>query len=119
MDFKQIGCTLIVGFHSLLHSIPEGSNNTSEAGVGVKSTSADSIAGKPPLPATNGNGSGQPKTASIRARPASSRITATEIQDIFSEKGVNRTGEEKLSPVSCGGHQIYTSVSEMKRSKVC
>jgi hypothetical protein len=73
------------------------------------------------------NGTLQPKTASIRARPTSSRITASEIEGIFAEKTSNGTQESRNkaatsncppSPVSSGPHKIYASVAEMKRSKV-
>ena len=100
----------------------------------------DSIAGKPPLPpgaattnGTNGHGTGnvsssnggsQPKTASIRARPSSGRITASEIEELFSEKSINGAaesidGKPAWTPaLSASGHKIYASVAEMKRSKV-
>ena len=104
-----------------LHFIVPGvgqSMNTESAGAG-KANSVDSISGKPPLPLTNTNVSNGvvPKTASIRARPTSSRITATEIQQIFEDKVKNGEANGTLSPdVSC--HKIYASVAEMKRSKV-
>ncbi|XP_035714472.1 uncharacterized protein LOC110858090 isoform X2 [Folsomia candida] len=89
---------------------------------GVISTSADSVAGKPPLPpgATTGNGTllsngggAQTKTASIRARPTSSRITAAEMQEIFADSTTgNKCGTWNGPP-----HKIYASVAEMKRSK--
>lgn len=108
----------------------------------TKSSSVDSIAGKPPLPpgvansnGTNGHGTGnassnggtiQPKTASIRARPSSGRITASEIEELFSEKSINGAAEIDGKPVwtspsstlTASGHKIYASVAEMKRSKV-
>ena len=97
-----------------------GQNMNTENAVAGKASSVDSIPGKPPLPPTNSsasNGVVVPKTASIRARPASSRITATEIQQIFEDKVKNGEANGKLSPdVNC--HKIYASVAEMKRSKV-
>ena len=105
-------------------------HSNSETGVGAKSNSVDSIAGKPPLPtnASSGtlNSAAQQKTASIRARPTSSRITASEIHEIFAEKALNGGANEDENSASwtCppsplpGSHKIYASVSEMKRSKV-
>lgn len=97
---------------------PSTSENSS-----TKSNSVDSIVGKPPLPpgannnppTTNGNISNgvQTKTASIRARPTSSRITAAEIQEIFADKGSKCGTWNGPQP-----HRIYASVAEMKRSKV-
>lgn len=120
-----------------------GSNHVSSSGenVSTKSSSVDSIAGKPPLPpgaatanGTNGHGTGnassnggiQPKTASIRARPSSGRITASEMEELFSENSINGAAETMdgkpvwTSPNATlpSGHKIYASVAEMKRSKV-
>lgn len=95
-------------------------SSSGDSQVGTKSNSVDSIAGKPPLPPGSTNGPQQSngtlphqKTASIRARPASGRVTALEIQEIFDQKTPNQ--DSKHSP---SGHKIYASVSEMKRSKV-
>jgi len=120
----------------------QGTGGSDTGSVSTKSNSVDSIAGKPPLPpgtssspagasctaSTNGSCLVQPKTASIRQRPTSSRITASEIEGIFAEKTSNGApeGHNKAtavncppSPVSSAGHKIYASVAEMKRSKVC
>lgn len=94
-------------------------NSASENGS-VKSNSVDSIAGKPPLPpganasnAVMSNGTIQPKTASIRARPTSSRITTAEIEGIFADNASKCSTWNGPRP-----HKIYASVAEMKRSKV-
>lgn len=102
---------------------PDAASPSGVENGGVISTSADSVAGKPPLPpgATTGNGTllsngggAQTKTASIRARPTSSRITAAEMQEIFADSTTgNKCGTWNGPP-----HKIYASVAEMKRSKV-
>jgi len=123
--------------------VSDGANHVSSSGenVSTKSSSVDSIAGKPPLPpsvananGTNENGTSnassnsgvQTKTASIRARPSSGRIAASEIEELFTEKSINgaaETSDGKLtwtpsSTLPHAGHKIYASVAEMKRSKV-
>ncbi|CAG7837356.1 unnamed protein product [Allacma fusca] len=125
----SVGRTRAKSMVAALADLSGANHSNAEGGVGTKSNSVDSIAGKPPLPPnSNNNGtlnSGtQPKTASIRARPTSSRITASEIHEIFAEKALNGGAcDEKSawtcppSPVPAAGHKIYTSVSEMKRSR--
>jgi hypothetical protein len=54
-----------------------------------------------------------PRTASIRARPTSSRITAAELEELFA-----RQGPAPPSPAgSARTPKVYTSVAEMKRSR--
>ncbi|CAL8078487.1 unnamed protein product [Orchesella dallaii] len=125
-----------------LADLGDGANHVSSSGenVSTKSSSVDSIAGKPPLPpsVTNSNGTNengtsnassnsgvQTKTASIRARPSSGRIAASEIEELFTEKSINGAGETMegkptwtpSSTLPHAGHKIYASVAEMKRSK--
>lgn len=56
-----------------------------------------------------------PRTASIRARPTSSRITAAELEELFARQGP--------APPSPAGSttprtpRVYASVAEMKRSR--
>lgn len=73
----------------------------------------------------------QPRTASIRARPTSSRITAAELEELFQRQQDDsvKTGNNNMmitshfqsgsntlsSPVKTG--KVYASVAEMKRSK--
>ncbi|XP_059486375.1 SH3 and multiple ankyrin repeat domains protein 3 isoform X3 [Neocloeon triangulifer] len=54
-----------------------------------------------------------PRTASIRARPTSSRITAAELEELFA-----RQGPAPPSPAgSARTPKVYASVAEMKRSR--
>lgn len=76
----------------------------------------------------------QPRTASIKSRPTSSRITAAELEDLFQrQQGVenNRyssmmttsrfqsTGDNSLTPQTSPskGPLVYASIAEMKRKK--
>ncbi|XP_069675317.1 protein shank isoform X6 [Periplaneta americana] len=74
----------------------------------------------------------QPRTASIRARPTSSRITAAELEELFQrQQGSNNASSEVMTshfqaPTVGGVSQpsspartprVYASVAEMKRSK--
>ncbi|XP_023706146.1 SH3 and multiple ankyrin repeat domains protein 3 isoform X3 [Cryptotermes secundus] len=98
----------------------------------TKSNSAESVHHQ------QGQGTGgsstpvQPRTASIRARPTSSRITAAELEELFQrQQGSNNASSEVMTsrfqaPTLEGMSQpsspartprVYTSVAEMKRCK--
>jgi hypothetical protein len=120
---KECEKTLQYIKNSYVEAGQAGPSGASENGS-TKSNSVDSIVGKPPLPPgasnpsangtlSNGGGMIQPKTASIRARPTSSRITASEMHQVFSDKNLKCGTWNGPGP-----HKIYTSVAEMKRSKV-
>ncbi|KAK3912334.1 SH3 and multiple ankyrin repeat domains protein 3 [Frankliniella fusca] len=81
--------------------------------------------------AMQGNGS-QPRTASIRARPTSSRITATELEELFQRQQGSGGSALMSSYFQCGMSgstsssqpaspartpRVYNSVAEMKRMK--
>lgn len=80
----------------------------------------------------------QPRTASIKARPTSSRITAAELEELFQRQQGEIAGENRYSTMMCssrfqsgtdsgtgtpptspqkGGPIVYASVAEMKRKK--
>lgn len=78
----------------------------------------------------------QPRTASIKARPTSSRITAAELEELFQRQQgeMNIPGEHRYSTMMCSsrfqsatdgtppaspqkGPIVYASVAEMKRKK--
>ncbi|XP_067012663.2 SH3 and multiple ankyrin repeat domains protein 3 isoform X2 [Anabrus simplex] len=94
----------------------------------AKSSSAESIHAAP------SGASVQPRTASIRARPTSSRITAAELEELFQrQQGSVSNGPSSevmtshfQATLSAGTSQpsspartprVYASVAEMKRSK--
>ncbi|XP_039278871.1 SH3 and multiple ankyrin repeat domains protein 3 [Nilaparvata lugens] len=98
--------------------------NEEECGTG-KSSSAESIhqsGGNTPVP---------PRTASIRARPTSSRITAAELEELFQRQTGTPNHMMTTSNFQCGVQgaassqpsspartpRVYASVAEMKRSK--
>nr|CAD7264682.1 unnamed protein product [Timema shepardi] len=108
----------------------EGNVDDLEGGVvgpgTAKSSSAESI--------HQGSGTGsntpvQPRTASIRARPTSSRITAAELEELFQrQQGVPSEVMSSHFQVTTPGvtsqpssparaPRVYASVAEMKRSK--
>ncbi|XP_057332510.1 SH3 and multiple ankyrin repeat domains protein 2-like isoform X10 [Microplitis mediator] len=101
--------------------------------TGGKSSSAESIhlaQQSSTGPNTGQNTPVQPRTASIRSRPTSSRITAAELQELFQRQG-SETGQygqtmmsshfqagpatksHPSSPAKTG--RVYASVAEMKR----
>lgn len=73
----------------------------------------------------------QPRTASIRARPTSSRITAAELEELFQRQQDDSVKTENNSMMTTSHFQsgcntlsspaktgkVYASVAEMKRSK--
>ncbi|XP_014240790.1 SH3 and multiple ankyrin repeat domains protein 3 isoform X2 [Cimex lectularius] len=67
----------------------------------------------------------QPRTASIRARPTSSRITAAELEELFQRQNGNSSSmatsnfQGNMSQPSSPARtpRVYASVAEMKRSK--
>ncbi|KAG8222039.1 hypothetical protein J437_LFUL003959, partial [Ladona fulva] len=78
----------------------------------------------PPMPRTPPPG--VPKTASIRSRPTSSRITAAELEELFARQGspvegVNGIASRGIAHTIARGSpptpKVYASVAEMKRSK--
>ncbi|KAJ9601176.1 hypothetical protein L9F63_000644, partial [Diploptera punctata] len=88
------------------------------SGGTTKSSSAESIQGTPV----------QPRTASIRARPTSSRITAAELEELFQRQQGGTPSSEVMTshfqaptvsqPSSpARTPRVYASVAEMKRSK--
>ncbi|XP_075212417.1 SH3 and multiple ankyrin repeat domains protein 3-like isoform X2 [Lycorma delicatula] len=119
--------TLSVGrarARSMVAGLGDGNNAEEECGTG-KSSSAESIhqsGGNTPVP---------PRTASIRARPTSSRITAAELEELFQRQtGTNGGHMMSSSNFQCtqtGGSsqpsspartpRVYASVAEMKRNK--
>ncbi|XP_071056645.1 SH3 and multiple ankyrin repeat domains protein 2 isoform X3 [Onthophagus taurus] len=95
----------------------------------TKSSSAESIHQNTTTNSTNSTPI-QPRTASIRQRPVSSRITSAELEELFQrQKGGETTtlmgtsnfqssGYNTLShPSSPAKGRVYASVAEMKRSK--
>ncbi|XP_015118363.1 SH3 and multiple ankyrin repeat domains protein 2 isoform X7 [Diachasma alloeum] len=101
--------------------------------TGGKSSSAESIhmpQGPSTGPNTGQNTPVQPRTASIRSRPTSSRITAAELQELFQRQQGSVTSQygttmsshfqsdtttksHPSSPAKTG--RVYASVAEMKR----
>lgn len=97
----------------------------------AKSSSAESIHQNTPS-GTGGNSTPvQPRTASIRQRPTSSRITSAELEDLFQRQrdlkqnslmsssrfqGAASTTTYLLNSPTKNG-RVYASVAEMKRSK--
>ncbi|XP_053999951.1 SH3 and multiple ankyrin repeat domains protein 2 isoform X5 [Hylaeus anthracinus] len=102
--------------------------------TGAKSSSAESIH-LPQQPSTGSNTGQntpvQPRTASIRSRPTSSRITAAELEELFQRQQGSTSGQysssmmsshfqtgqatksHPSSPAKTG--RVYASVAEMKR----
>lgn len=89
----------------------------------AKSSSAESIHQN-----SNTSTPVQPRTASIRARPTSSRITAAELEELFQRQQddtVKTTSMMTTSHFQSGSNtmgspaktKVYASVAEMKRSK--
>lgn len=76
-------CHFSLGFGEIhyinLFTISGFSDGEDDTGTG-KSSSAESIHGSGPV---------QPRTASIRARPTSSRITAAELEELFQRQNGN------------------------------
>ncbi|XP_046481336.1 SH3 and multiple ankyrin repeat domains protein 2 isoform X8 [Neodiprion pinetum] len=105
------------------------------ASTGAKSSSAESIhLPQQPLTGSNTGQSTpvQPRTASIRSRPTSSRITAAELEELFQRQQGSATGQYGSSMMSShfqtGNHatkshpsspaktgRVYASVADMKR----
>ncbi|XP_066603694.1 SH3 and multiple ankyrin repeat domains protein 2 isoform X2 [Prorops nasuta] len=104
------------------------------ASTGAKSSSAESI--HLPQQTSTGSNTGQstpvqPRTASIRSRPTSSRITAAELEELFQRQQGSTNGQysssmmsshfqtaqatksHPSSPAKTG--RVYASVAEMKR----
>ncbi|XP_046745294.1 SH3 and multiple ankyrin repeat domains protein 3 isoform X8 [Diprion similis] len=105
------------------------------ASTGAKSSSAESI--HLPQQSLTGSNTGQstpvqPRTASIRSRPTSSRITAAELEELFQRQQGSATGQygssmmsshfqtgsqatksHPSSPAKTG--RVYASVADMKR----
>uniref|UniRef100_A0A0A9WCY9 SH3 and multiple ankyrin repeat domains protein 3 n=1 Tax=Lygus hesperus TaxID=30085 RepID=A0A0A9WCY9_LYGHE len=93
-------------------------NGDDDTGTG-KSSSAESIH-------QAGSGPVQPRTASIRARPTSSRITAAELEELFQRQNggpsssiatSNFQGNMSQPSSPARTPRVYASVAEMKRSK--
>ncbi|XP_065352169.1 SH3 and multiple ankyrin repeat domains protein 3-like isoform X2 [Cloeon dipterum] len=81
----------------------EGEESTTLSANTTKSSSTESVQAR----------STPPRTASIRARPTSSRITAAELEELFA-----RQGPAPPSPAgSARTPKVYASVAEMKRSR--
>lgn len=94
----------------------------------TKSSSAESIHQGTP----GGTGNSTPvqlRTASIRQRPSSSRITSAELEELFQRQKTDNDvkhkymttsrfqGSNTLAPSSPAKTRVYASVAEMKRSK--
>lgn len=94
----------------------------------TKSSSAESIQQGTP----GGTGNSTPiqlRTASIRQRPSSSRITSAELEELFQRQKTDDDvkhkymttsrfqGSNTLTPSSPAKTRVYASVAEMKRSK--
>uniref|UniRef100_A0A023EY43 Putative pdz domain-containing protein n=1 Tax=Triatoma infestans TaxID=30076 RepID=A0A023EY43_TRIIF len=107
--------TLSVGRARARSMVVGATDGEDDTGTG-KSSSAESIHGSGPV---------QPRTASIRARPTSSRITAAELEELFQRQNGNSssmatsTFQGNLSQPSSPARtpRVYASVAEMKRSK--
>lgn len=91
----------------------------------TKSSSVESLNMVTPTQ-TNPGTPTQPRTASIKARPSSSRITAAELEELFQrQQGADaatmmssshfQTGME--APTSPKGPIVYASIADMKRKK--
>lgn len=91
----------------------------------AKSSSAESIHQQVTPGGTCTSTPVQPRTASIRARPTSSRITAAELEELFQRQqdgtarasGMMTTSHFQGPPASPAKTKVYASVAEMKRSK--
>ncbi|XP_037870899.1 SH3 and multiple ankyrin repeat domains protein 3 isoform X8 [Bombyx mori] len=96
-----------------------------------KSSSAESV--QQPGVASAGGAGAAPRTASVRQRPASSRITAAELEELFQRQAVadapggnnammirsafqGGANSPPYSPAK-GPGKVYASVAEMKRSR--
>lgn len=109
--------------------IPEGDEKEETEDI-TKSSSAESIHQTTPG-GTVLSTPVQPRTASIRQRPTSSRITTQELEDLFQRQrgDVSNTAQPSLMstsnfqtsitshPNSPAKGRVYASVAEMKRSK--
>lgn len=108
--------------------IPEG-DEKEEAEDITKSSSAESIHQTTPG-GTVSSTTTQPRTASIRQRPTSSRITSQELEELFQrQRGETTNRQPSLMstsnfqssntshPCSPAKGRVYASVAEMKRSK--
>ncbi|XP_044255873.1 SH3 and multiple ankyrin repeat domains protein 3 isoform X3 [Tribolium madens] len=73
----------------------------------TKSSSAESIS---PTPV-------QFRTASIRQRPSSSRVTSAELEQLFQSKKHMSSSRFQDTPLSPPKTRVYASVAEMKRNK--
>lgn len=91
----------------------------------AKSSSAESIH-RELIHSGHGTNNGtpvQPRTASIKSRPSSNRITAAELEELFQrQQGAGdrhmMTSSNFQTPQSPGkSGRVYASVAEMKRSK--
>uniref|UniRef100_T1J5G2 SH3 and multiple ankyrin repeat domains protein 3 n=1 Tax=Strigamia maritima TaxID=126957 RepID=T1J5G2_STRMM len=80
---------------------------------GAHSSSIESLPYKPAAPTTDGQAT--VKTASIRARPASKRITAAELEEILARQGTPQDLTMGRPPGKLP--KVYSSVAEMKRSR--
>uniref|UniRef100_A0A0A9XJ26 SH3 and multiple ankyrin repeat domains protein 3 n=2 Tax=Lygus hesperus TaxID=30085 RepID=A0A0A9XJ26_LYGHE len=109
--------TLSVG-RARARSMVVGGDGDDDTGTG-KSSSAESIH-------QAGSGPVQPRTASIRARPTSSRITAAELEELFQRQNggpsssiatSNFQGNMSQPSSPARTPRVYASVAEMKRSK--
>jgi hypothetical protein len=102
----KIGCAAISTWHGL--AIAEGGGEKDEgdgletdglvggsAGT-TKSNSAESVHQQQGLGTGGSSTPVQPRTASIRARPTSSRITAAELEELFQRQQGSTNGNRQL-----------------------
>ena len=90
----------------------------------TKSSSVESLNVATPTQ-TNPGTPTQPRTASIKARPSSSRITAAELEELFQrQQGADNTMMSSSHfqsvmevPTSPKGPIVYASIADMKRKK--
>lgn len=115
-------------FQCKFQFIPEGDEKEEPEDI-TKSSSAESIHQTTPG-GTIMTASVQPRTASIRQRPTSSRITSQELEELFQrQRGDTSNAHASLMSTSnfqnCNTSQpnspakgrVYASVADMKRSK--
>lgn len=110
---------------------PPGTSSTGSVSTLPRPATLGRRAPLPPRrdPATSLSAATAPRTASIRARPVSSRITAAELEELFQRQRGEPAGLMASSTFVAGSMpgsvpgsgpgspRVYASVAEMKRSK--
>ncbi|KAG8200115.1 hypothetical protein JTE90_018905 [Oedothorax gibbosus] len=102
-----------------IEALDRQSNDYDSEGRSTKSSSVESIPNKTAL--QKAITAQLTKTASIKARPSSQRVSATELEQFFARQGSKRNyGSYTLNSrlrTSSRPPKVYGSVAEMKRSK--